>query len=230
MTASIAEIQEVLDQVARYNAEAARRDVEAADRAAEAEKRAAESNAAAEKQMAGLRALLDETARLAKERDAKYNSVMEAERKKTDAAIRKVSNEFHDKWSRLVEALVKNQVIPLLNSRGIPIQRTLEREKGCVNGQNFEFDIIAKNGDSIVIIEVKTTLRPDDVKEFHKELLHAKEWLPEYAHLTIYGAVAFLHSVSEAEQFAQKKGLFTILATGKGATITNPESFKPNEW
>ena len=44
------------------------------------------------------------------------------------------------------------------------------RQKALYNGQRYETDIIALNGDEIVAVEVKTTLKPDDVREFMDEL------------------------------------------------------------
>lgn len=142
----------------------------------------------------------------------------------------KTENFFNTQWGRLVEALVNNQVVPLLQERGIPVNFTNQRQKGTVNGRNFEFDIIAENGDSLVVIEVKTTLRVDDVRDFLDKLHHFKQWFPRYSHLKVYGAVAYLHNTSEASSYAAKTGLFTILATGSGASITNSDEFKPQEF
>ncbi|MGL4595550.1 MAG: hypothetical protein ACRCUY_12570 [Thermoguttaceae bacterium] len=140
----------------------------------------------------------------------------------------KTENFFNTQWGRLVEALVNNQVIPLLRERGIPVHQTSQRIHGMTpEKRNYEFDIIAENGDTIVVIEVKTTLRVDDVREFLDELNNFKNWLPRYSNMKVYGAVAFLHETSEASSYAAKSGLFTILATGSSASITNPQEFKP---
>ncbi|MGL4594271.1 MAG: hypothetical protein ACRCUY_06035, partial [Thermoguttaceae bacterium] len=69
---------------------------------------------------------------------------------------RRNENLFNTQWGRLVEALVNNQVIPLLQSRNILVQRTAQGSKGMTpDKRNYEFDIIAINGDTIVVIEVK---------------------------------------------------------------------------
>lgn len=234
MTATIAEIHEILDRTARYNAEAAHYNAEAAHYNAEA----ARFNAAAEAHLAEYKALLAESARLAVERDAKWQRDMEAmqksfdaEHKKTEAVARKIANDLHCQWGRLVESLCENQVVPLLRSRGIEISRVTERQSGrLASGEQFEIDITAVNGDTIALIEVKTTLRPDDVKDFVATLGHAREMFPEWRNCRFLGGVAFLHQAAKAAQFAQKHGLFTILATGSGAVITNDEKFTPKEW
>lgn len=141
--------------------------------------------------------------------------------------MNKLESFFVGKWGKLVEALVNNQLVPLLQNRGIEIERTSQREKGCKNGRNYEFDIVAKNGQTIVVVEVKTTLRPADVDEFLDSLKHVREWISEYADKTVLGAMAFLHEDGHASKYAAKSGLFTILATGSSAKITNEESFAP---
>jgi hypothetical protein len=43
-----------------------------------------------------------------------------------------------------------------------------------------------------VIVKVKTTLRPEDIRDFIKKLKMTKIWMPEYSDKRVYGAVAFL--------------------------------------
>ncbi|MGL4593419.1 MAG: hypothetical protein ACRCUY_01675, partial [Thermoguttaceae bacterium] len=77
---------------------------------------------------------------------------------------------------------------------------------------------------------VKTTLRVAHVRHFLANLKHVKEWMPEYSDKKVLGAVAFLREADDSSTFAAKKGLFTILATGSSAAITNQLDFKPREF
>jgi len=86
-------------------------------------------------------------------------------------------------------------------------------------------DIVAKNGEVVIVVEVKTTLRPDDVKNFIDKLPHIKTWMQEYADNTVYGAMAYLSAEAGAEKMAQNKGLFVIKATGDSAYLENPADF-----
>ncbi|MBN3034303.1 MAG: hypothetical protein JW861_01855 [Bacteroidales bacterium] len=70
---------------------------------------------------------------------------------------------FTSQWGKLVESLVDGDLVRLLNEKDIPVERTVQRSKGNRAGNSFEFDLIAINHKEIVIVEVKTTLRPDDV-------------------------------------------------------------------
>ena len=78
-----------------------------------------------------------------------------------------------------------------------------------------------------MVVEVKTTLRVKHVKEFLWELDQFTEWLPEYRGRRVYGAVAYIKVVEEAEKYAARQGLFVIRATRSSASILNPAGFKP---
>ena len=147
--------------------------------------------------------------------------------------LKKSQNILHSQWARLVESLVGGRLLDLLNSRGIDVHYIAERakrfyrEEGNNRFHQTEFDIIAVNGCEIVAIEVKTTLHPEDVKEFLEQLKKFKNYFKEYQSHKIYGAVAYLNCDSKAATFAEKQGLFVIKAVGDSARLINDKNFKP---
>ncbi|WP_006788083.1 hypothetical protein [Thiorhodospira sibirica] len=168
-----------------------------------------------------------ETERLMKE------SALETDRKfkETDQKFKELKDLFTSQWGRLMEALVEGDLVPLLIQHGIPVSDTSTRLKGkCPDGGNYEFDILAHNGIEMVVVEVKTTLRPDDVKHFLYKLDHMKGWIPRYAQNRIYGAVAWLTADAGAEIMAENRGLLSIRATGDSASIVNAATFRPRAW
>jgi hypothetical protein len=160
-----------------------------------------------------------ETAKQFKETDRQF--------KETDKKIRELDRLFTSQWGKLVESLVEGDLIKLLNTKNIRVERTIQRVRGNRDGQNYEFDIIAVNGDDIVIVEVKTTLRPADITDFHEKMWKAKTYLPEYNGKQIYGAVAFITAEGSSERMAEKQGFFVIRATGNSSSIINQDDFKP---
>ena len=148
----------------------------------------------------------------------------------TDKKLRKLEDLFTSQWGKLMEKLVEGDLIKLLNERGIKVNYTHSRTKGIYNGKKFEFDIIAENGEEIVVVEVKTTLRSSDVKEFINKLKIFKEILPKYVNNKVIGGMAFLDSASNSELMAENKGLLVIKATGSSASITNSPDFVPKVW
>lgn len=168
-----------------------------------------------------------ETDRYLKERFAETDRMIKAQAKETT----RLENLFTSQWGKLVESLVEGDIIAVLNRFGIPVMDTSTRVKGRnAAGQRFEFDIIAHDGDSAVVIEVKTTLRPQYVSHFVEKLQAFKSWLPRYANNTIYGAMAYLTADASSDTMAEKLGLIVIRATGDSASIVNQQGFKPRSW
>lgn len=147
--------------------------------------------------------------------------------KETSKQINELNKLFTSQWGKLVESLVAGDLVKLLREKGIEVERTAQRVEGNHQGENFEYDIIAYNGTEIVIVEVKTTLRPDDVNDFHRKLWKSKTYLPEYREKVIYGAMAFITADGSSHRMAEKLGFFIIRATGNSASIVNKEGFKP---
>ena len=91
--------------------------------------------------------------------------------------------------------------------------------------RRWEFDILAVNGEEVVVVEVKTTLNVDDVDYFVERLQDFPELMPEFADRRIYGAVAYLKADGSVIVHSGRQGLYVIRATGSSASITNAEGF-----
>ena len=171
-----------------------------------------------------------ETDKLLSEKFKETDRLLTEKFKETDKKLNQLERLFTSQWGKLVESLVEGDIITILNQRGIKVTDTLKRRSGRRDGIDYEFDIIAINGSEIVIIEVKTTLRPEDIRNFLKKLKQAKNWMPEYSDKKVYGAIAFISEDSGTVAMAEKKGLFVIRATGDSASIVNTDDFVPKIW
>jgi len=167
-----------------------------------------------------------ETDRQFKETDRQFKET-DRQFKETDRKIRELDRLFTSQWGKLVESLVEGDLIKLLKERGIQVEGIIPRRRGNKAGYNFEFDLIAINGHEMVIVEVKTTLKTQDVDDFQKKLRKAKTFMPEYKDWTIYGGVAFITADGSSDRMAQNLGLFVIKATGSSSSIENDPEFKP---
>ena len=163
-----------------------------------------------------------------------WRQIKETDRQiaENNKGLKSARNLFETQWGRLVESLVEGKLLRLLNERGIEVRHLAQRIQAGYkkeDGQTFnrEFDIIAVNGNEAVAVEVKTALTPEKVTYFMESLKDFKKYFPLYGRLTVYGAVAYLRSESEAQIFAQRQGLFVIRATGDSAGIINTKDFKP---
>jgi len=90
----------------------------------------------------------------------------------------------------------------------------------------MEIDLFLENGDTVVIIEVKTTLKVADVNDhIEKRLKPFERFFPRYADVTVYGAVAYVPVEKNADRYAYQKGLFVLTFTAEDMlTILNGET------
>ncbi|MBC8230344.1 hypothetical protein H8E77_12425 [bacterium] len=106
----------------------------------------------------------------------------------TDEKIKELAGLFTGQWGKLIEALVKPSALKLFQERGIKVTETSQRIESNRNGSQMEVDIFLANDTEAVVIEVKTTLRVEDVREFLEKVGEFTLFFPRYKGLKIYGA------------------------------------------
>ncbi|MDE0218944.1 MAG: hypothetical protein OXJ90_06720 [Spirochaetaceae bacterium] len=141
--------------------------------------------------------------------------------------IRELDELFNGQWGKLMEALVKGDLVALLKRRGIEVDLVFTNVERNYGGRRWEIDILAVNGAELVAVEVKTTLKVRDVNHYLDTLRQFTELMPDYAGRAVYGAVAYLKADESSDTYAERKGLFVIRATGGSASITNGRDFRP---
>ena len=202
---TFAEIREILRQVSEQNRGTAAL--------------MAKNEARFAQEMAVLKEQTQENALRVKETDRQMQE--------TDRRLKKAEGFFTSQWGKLMESLVEGDLVPLLRERGIAVSETFQRLTGRRNGEHYEFDIVAGNSAEAVVVEVKTTLRPEHVTDFLDRMSWVTEWLSMYRNRPIYGAVAYLRSDASVVRHAERQGLFVIRATGNSASIVNGPGFEP---
>ena len=170
---------------------------------------------------------MQETDRQMQETDRRMQET-DRQMKETDRKLRRLEDLFNGQWGKLMEALVEGDLIELLRRRGIDADHTVSSLKSRNGALRWEIDIIAANGDEVVAVEVKTTLKVRHVADFIETLKVFPHEAPTvYRGKRVYGAVAYLKADEAADVYAERQGLYVIRATGSSASITNQEDFKP---
>ena len=91
-----------------------------------------------------------------------------------------------------------------------------------------EYDLLAINGEAVVVGEVKHRLNVRDVKRFvAKALPDFVNHFPKYAGLKVYGMVAGDIINKDADAEAKKSGLFVLRLKNKSLLVSNVEGAKP---
>ncbi len=150
-------------------------------------------------------------------------------KKSVDRTTKNVDN-LTSKWGRFVERFVEPGLESAMATRGIEIRKTYNRVRGRIGGEHIEIDILGLNGDCAVVVEVKSTLTPDDIKDHIEHLKQFKRFFPEYGNKKLLGAIASVDIEKSAELFAYKQGLFVLTPFGESLRVINDEQFKPKEW
>ena len=88
-------------------------------------------------------------------------------------------------------------------------------------GTKYEFDLVATNGDVVIVGEVKAKLLPSDVEHFiTKRLPRFASDCPMFArNRLIYGMMCSQNIVADAEELAQKHGLFVARLENKEVIV-----------
>lgn len=173
---------------------------------------------------------IDEMVKEGKERRKEYEERQKDWQKEYEQRHKEYDRKFGDlsnRWGRFVESLVEGDLVAMLRKKNIEVETISERVRGKRNGEHFEFDIVAVNGEEVVVVEVKSTLRAEDIRHFLDRLENFTRWSLLYKGKKVYGAVAYLQVVQSAEIYAERQGLFVIRATGDSASIINRDGFLP---
>ncbi len=221
--AILKEVSANLEETAAISKETAARQEAAAARQEEA---AAIEDARHEKAM---QEIAEIAARQAADHEELMQEMKETDRrmKETDKQIKKNEASFNSRWGRLVESLVEGDLVAMLQEKGVHVYQIYRNISQSGSDDNFEYDIIAANGQEIVVVEVKTTLKAQDVKDFLVSVGKVTTRMQSFKDKTVYGATAWLKSDEQAHVYAEKQGLFVIRATGNSASIINKDNFKP---
>ncbi len=153
--------------------------------------------------------------------------------KSTNQAVKMMSQELGKlggKWGRFVENIVAPACETIFLKRGIPVHQVSQRVKKRLGGQLLEINILVTNENHVLVVEVKSSLSVDDIKDLVDDLQQFRHFFPEYAHKQLYGAVAGIEIEEGADKYAYRQGFFVLAQTGETVAILNNDTFQPKNW
>jgi len=159
---------------------------------------------------------------------------------KTDAQLEKTIRKLEEIGTQLGDlGLVQGEVAEDLfyrNVRGLfkeerdmifaDVKRNLKK-KGA-----GEYDIVAVNGDAVLVIEVKNKLQKRMIDRFvEKKLPKFKEIFSEYRGRRLLGGMGALVVKDDVSRYAEKAGLYVLTQTSEGgAALVNRKNFRAKEF
>ncbi|MBF0609573.1 MAG: DUF3782 domain-containing protein [Magnetococcales bacterium] len=176
---------------------------------------------------------LKETDRIVKETTLQMKET-DRRMQETDRQVKEVSKQvggLSSRWGEFVEGLVEPACETLFAERGIPVHKVSRRIKAKKpGGRHMEIDILVVNTNAVVLVEVKSKLKQEDVIEYVNKLAEFRDFFPEYADKRILGAVAGIVMDPNVDRFAMNQGLFVIVQSGETVVLANEEGFVPRSW
>ncbi|MEO5334620.1 MAG: hypothetical protein H7839_21600 [Magnetococcus sp. YQC-5] len=132
------------------------------------------------------------------------------------------------RWGNFVEGLVAPACETLFAQRGIPVHKVSRQMKVTLpDGRRREIDVFVENTETVALVEVKSALTVEHIREHMTRLVECKVIFPNKR---IIGAVAGIAIDETADLFAMRNGLFVIVQAGDQVRLANDETFVPREW
>ena len=175
----------------------------------------------------------------------------EAAQQKTEAALQDFKEHVKDqgkklslsvdhinwRWGHFMENLAERDLLELLCGWGIAVDKILSRLLALDDDgytRKAEYDLVAHNGEEVVVVEVKTTLFVRDIEAFVAKLGRFRGYFPKWKNYKVYGAMIYMgearEEIHKAVPYAVSEGLLLIRCP-KGssgmAKIVNPAEFVP---
>ena len=167
-----------------------------------------------------------ETAERQAETDRKFQKAAE-QIEKTNKKVESLGSRVGE----IVESMVGGDIVKQFQALNIDIHSHSRDKTFGKRGteESGQIDVFLENGDLVILIEVKTRLTDDDVRE-HIERMQ-KYRLYGNDKRRIVGAVAGGVVSDDVAKFAHRKGMYVIVQSGEAVEIiAQPEGFKAKEW
>jgi hypothetical protein len=155
--------------------------------------------------------------------------------KETDRIVKEIGKRFGDftnSFGEVVEYMIAPNLQEKFNDMGFDFHEVSTRHKvrDKKNNISFEVDVYLQNGDTAMLVEIKTDLTINDINKHITRL----EKMRRYADLRgdkrhFIGAVAGVVVKDDEKEYALSQGFFLIEPNGEDFTITRPNG-EPKEW
>ncbi|MDR3110533.1 MAG: hypothetical protein LBU65_12745 [Planctomycetaceae bacterium] len=187
----------------------------------ELRKRTAETQESQEKLTTAIYLLIDEIKEDIKD--------LRASRKRFDREMGKLSQRFGD----IIEEIFKPNLAKKFKKLGFEFERENLRVKIESDGKIIlELDIFLENGDSVMVVEVKSHPTERDVTELVNRIKRLREYLDaRNDHRKIYGAIGGMKISRNVKEYTMVNGMYVIEPSGRSVRICETSSdFHASYW
>jgi len=146
--------------------------------------------------------------------------------------IGKRFGDFTNRFGEVVEYMIAPNLQDKLYDMGMDFQEVCPNYKVHSKKYNisFQVDVFLQNGDTAMLVEIKTKLTISDINEHIKRMEKMRMFADLRQDKRIFlGAVAGVVIESDEREYALNNGFYLIEPSGETFNITPPYN-KPKEW
>jgi len=147
----------------------------------------------------------------------------------------KQMGDLHNRFGEMAEHLVAPSIHKRFNELGYHFSAAAEGGYIVRDISNdkilTQVDILLENHDYLMAVEVKATVRPQDIEHHIKRLKILKEYRSKFNDTrTIQGAIAGAIFGNEEKKAVIEAGFYALVQSGDTMKIEIPEDFVPREF
>jgi len=178
--------------------------------------------------------LLQESAERRKETERLLQEVAESQ-KDTDRIVKEIGKrlgDFTNGFGDVIEAMITPGLLDKLGDVGLDFQTAAPNFeiRDHKNKIYFEIDALLENGDTAMLVEIKTNLTISHINQHINRLEKMRKYSDLRGDKRVFlGAVAGVVVPSEVKRYALENGFYMIEPSGESFNITAPHD-KPREW
>jgi hypothetical protein len=178
-----------------------------------------------------IRGYLKETDRILKE-SAERHKEFEREMKESNDKFNERLGNYINLFGKFTEFTMTPKLREKFAELGLDFQKTARRisVRDKNNDIFFEVDAMLENGDTAILVEIKTELTVDRIKKHIARLEKMRKYSDLRGDKRIFlGAVAGVILDDDTKDYALDQGFYLIEPAGQDLSITPPNG-KPKEW
>ena len=176
---------------------------------------------------------MHEDRRNSKEEMSKFQEDMRLDRRELNKKLGEIAN----KQGRMAEDLVAPSICRiLLEILGLPLSyecnqsERVRRRHSKIRGRRREFDVVAEYGDYVLVVETKSTPKPENIPELLAMTREFRDYFPEYKDRKLIAGLAMLYAHKSLIRYASSKGILILAVGDELMDVMNEPGFKPIEF
>jgi hypothetical protein len=161
---------------------------------------------------------------MSQETDRKFQETERLMRESSEKLNRKMG-ELGNKLGSVVEHMIIPDIEKKFNDMGYSFENvsTNLKMKDPSGNTYAEVDIVLENGDYVMLIEVKTDLKSEHIKEHIKRMETIRKAGKKWGDKKLLGAVSAAIVENNVRESAKRSGFFVISQAGETMRIDKPE-------